>query len=109
MSTGIIHSGTSPLSSSHGRRSSVSSTYASARATPPQDLLADLVDVRGEQLLRRQGRLVLRRQHLARQVAQRVLDDRLVLRRAEDEADRRVLAVDRPVLARVVQVHVHLT
>src|SRR5262249_49680754 len=70
--------------------------------------LAGSLDLCGEAFLVGQCHAILAGQHLARQAIQGVAHQRIVLLRAEDEANRWVLVRAHPVLARVVEVEVHL-
>src|SRR5437899_778669 len=72
------------------------------------EALARLLDLGGEALLVGKSEAVLAGEDLARQAFEGVAGDGLVLLRAEDQADGRVLARLHPVIAGIVEVEVHL-
>ena len=68
-----------------------------------------LLDFFCELLLIRQGEFVLTGEDLVPEIAERVVGHSIVLFRAEDQADRRVLIGEGPVLASIGEVKIHLS
>jgi len=72
-------------------------------------LVARFRDLIRDELFIGQNRAVFSCEDLVRQSIKRVTRDRFVLLAAKNEADRRIFPFARPVFARVIQIHMHLS
>jgi hypothetical protein len=84
------------------------SANRSSSLTPLFKSFTGLLDLRCENLLIWQGKLVFPRQDFVREPFEHVSRDGIILLRAQDKTDWRVFFRMRPMLARVVEVKVHL-